>query len=323
MISKPLKLEYFIKTREISIVLFIVSFFIIIGLINPTFVHPKTINRIVLGGLILLFVTMGEILVIITGGIDISVGSILGLSAAIGGSLLNRGFSLPVVILVTLAVGIAAGSINGIVIGFGELPAILMTLGTMGIYRALMRIYTGGRWIQTIPRWYEDLESTTILGVSVFIWLTVAFIVLVFLFLRKARIGKYLYAVGDNQEGAILAGVPVKSAICLAYTLSGVLSAIGALIFVSQFGAVPNQTGTGLELRAIAAAVLGGVSLSGGVGSVFGAVLGALFMSAIDNSLVFLQVPGYWNNAIAGFILLLVLVADSQVRALSHSKRLY
>ncbi len=310
----------FLKSRELSIVVFIGIFFLIIGVINPAFVESGTLNRMVLGGLILLFITMGQMAVIVTGGIDISVGGILGLCAAIGGSLLNKGVGITETIIVTLFIGFVAGSINGIGIGLGGIPAILMTLGTMGVYRGVMMIYTGGRWIQTIPRWYQNLEDVKFLGLSIFIWLALVLIVFMYLFMKKSKAGKYLYAVGDNVEGAVLAGVPVKFVTYFAYVISGLLAAVASLIFVSQFGSVPNQTGVGMELRAIAAAVLGGISLTGGVGSVLGAVLGALFMTAIENSLVFLKVPGYWNNAIAGFILLLILVADSQVTALSKKK---
>lgn len=309
-----------LKSREAGIVIFILVFFLIIGAINPAFIQSSTINRMLLGSLILLFVTVGEMIVILTGGIDISVGGIVGLSAAIGGSLLNKGYSLETAIFASLMVGLFTGSINGLGIGFGEIPAILMTLGTMGVFRGLMMIYTKGRWIQTIPRWYQDLENITFIHVSIFLWFAIFLVLIIYLFLKKAKTGKYLYAVGDNKEGAILAGIPHKAVIYLAYVISGILSSIAALIFVSQFGSVPNQTGIGLELKAIAAAVLGGVSLSGGVGNVIGAALGAVFLTAIDNSLVFLKVPGYWNNAIAGFILLLILVANSQITLITKKK---
>ena len=176
-----------------------------------------------------------------------------------------------------------------------------MTLGMLGIIRGTMLIFTGGKWIEDIPNDFKQLSSIIILGLPITVWFVLIILLLLYFFLRKVPLGRYFYAVGDNEDGARLIGIPVNKVKIYAFMISGISAALAGCIFVMNIGFVPNQTGTGLELQVIAAAVLGGIHLKGGTGSLFGAALGALFLETISSSLVFLKIPAFWNNAISGF----------------------
>jgi AI-2 transport system permease protein len=159
------------------------------------------------------------------------------------------------------------------------------------------------------------------LGVSAFAWTTAVIAIAVALLLRRVKQARFFYAVGDNENGAFLLGVPVRKTILAAYAISGLFAGIASVIFVAQIGFVPMQTGNGLELRAIAASVLGGVNLAGGVGTPFSGVVGGLFLTVIDSVLIFLKVPAFWNNAIAGAILLIVVLVDYRIRLSLDTKQ--
>jgi AI-2 transport system permease protein len=285
-----------------------------VGFVNPNFLKPTSLMFVVNSSLVLVLVTVGEIFVLLTRGIDVSVGAILGISAVVLGTVLVSGGSLLSAILSALVTGAVAGSINGIGVAYFRVPPIIMTLGTLGVYRGLMRVITEGSWIENIPTNIKNLASAEFMGVRVFIYFVFIVVVLVAILLKRIRIARYFYTVGDNEDGAYLMGVPVKLTIFLSYVFAGFFAGLASIIFVAQIAFVPMQAGQGLELRAIASCVLGGVSLSGGVGTPYGALLGGLFLTVIDSVLVYLKLPSHWNNAVAGLILLAVVVLDYRIR---------
>lgn len=303
-----------LQVRELSIILLMLLFFLFVGSINRDFTSVDSIIVLVSGSIILLVLAVGQSFVLLTSHIDVSVGSIMGLCAAVGGTLLVNGTSLTAVILSVIGIGALCGLINGFGIAQLKIPAIIMTLGTLGILRGVMLIYTGGMWIESIPSYYKMYAVTDFLGLPYPIWIGIIICLVAYRFLNKTKFGRYFYAVGDNLEGARLVGLPVKTVEVLAFVFSGISAAIAALIFIMNIGFVPNQTGNGIELQVIAAAVLGGVSLSGGVGTVLGAALGAIFFTVINNSLVYMKIPAYWNNAISGLLLLLIVISDTKVQ---------
>ncbi|MED1372469.1 sugar ABC transporter permease, partial [Bacillus paranthracis] len=203
-----------------------------------------------------------------------------------------------------------------------RVPAIIMTLGMLGIIRGAMLIFTGGKWIEDIPHDFKQLSSIVILGLPITVWFVLIILLLLYFFLRKVPFGRYFYAVGDNEDGARLIGIPVNKVKICAFIISGISAALAGCIFVMNIGFIPNQTGTGLELQVIAAAVLGGIHLKGGTGSLFGAALGALFLETISSSLVFLKIPAFWNNAISGFLLLLIVILDSVMKKWKAERRM-
>ncbi|MEH7459980.1 sugar ABC transporter permease, partial [Bacillus sp. JJ1127] len=249
-------------------------------------------------------------------------GSIMGLSAAICGMFLTNGNSILISIIVAILFGAVIGMINGIGVTKFRVPAIIMTLGMLGIIRGTMLIYTGGKWIEDIPNNYKRISAVTILGFPITVWIVFGILLLLYIFLTKAPFGRYFYAAGDNEDGARLIGIPVDKVKIYAFIISGISAGVAGCLFVMNIGFVPNQTGTGIELQVIAAAVLGGIHLKGGTGSIFGAALGAIFLEVISSSLVFLKIPAFWNSAISGFLLLLIIILDSILKKWKEMRHL-
>ncbi|TPV79884.1 autoinducer 2 ABC transporter permease LsrC, partial [Klebsiella pneumoniae] len=236
--------------------------------------------------------------------IDVSVGSTVGLCAIAVGVALNNGYGLATAIAFALAIGALAGAFNGLLVVGLRIPAIVATLGTLGLYRGVMLLWTGGKWIEGLPDSLKSLSEPAFLGVSPLGWLVLALLV------------------GDNLAAARQLGVAVNRTRMLAFTLNGMLAACAGIVFAAQIGFVPNQTGSGLEMKAIAACVLGGISLLGGTGTLLGAFLGAFFLTQIDTVLVLFRLPAWWNDFIAGLVLLGVLVLDGRLRqALARHQR--
>ncbi|MFD1357882.1 sugar ABC transporter permease [Fictibacillus halophilus] len=303
-----------LKARELSIVILMIAYILLVGAINPDFISGDSISLLVKASVILIVMAIGQSFVLLTSNIDVSVGSIMGLSAAVCGGFLTNGNSLWVVVPVVILIGTGIGLINGIGVSFFRIPSIIMTLGMLGVVRGCMLLYTKGMWIEDIPNYYKKLSSLKFIGITLPVWITLFLLILTHILLKKTRIGHYFYAVGDNVEGAKLVGIPVQKLTVLSFILSGASAAIAGMFFVMNIGFVPNQTGSGMELQVIAAAVLGGVSLSGGLGSILGAGIGALFFTIINSSLIFLKIPSYYNSAISGMLLLIIVVGDSKLQ---------
>ncbi|GAB0875146.1 hypothetical protein LL13F59_26100 [Escherichia coli] len=177
-----------------------------------------------------------------------------------------------------------------------------------------MLLWTGGKWIEGLPAELKELSAPLLFGVSAIGWLTIILVAFMAWLLAKTAFGRSFYATGDNLQGARQLGVRTEAIRIVAFSLNGCMAALAGIVFASQIGFIPNQTGTGLEMKAIAACVLGGISLLGGSGAIIGAVLGAWFLTQIDSVLVLLRIPAWWNDFIAGLVLLAVLVFDGRLR---------
>lgn len=204
--------------------------------------------------------------------------------------------------------------VNGVLVAWLKIPAIVATLGTLGLYRGIMLLWTGGKWIEGLPAELKQLSAPLLFGVSAIGWLTIILVAFMAWLLAKTAFGRSFYATGDNLQGARQLGVRTEVIRIVAFSLNGCMAALAGIVFASQIGFIPNQTGTGLEMKAIAACVLGGISLLGGSGAIIGAVLGAWFLTQIDSVLVLLRIPAWWNDFIAGLVLLAVLVFDGRLR---------
>ncbi len=302
------------NNRETSVALIILLLFVILGVVDPSYLSFETVKSIYNNSLILLVVAIGATLVMATRGLDVSIGSIMGLSAAIAGILMNANWGIAASIGIALLVGLLCGVFNGIMVAILRVPAIVATLGTLGLYRGLVHLATGGSWIEGLPEGFKALSKDWFLGLSPFAWLVLALLISIHAVLRYTAFGRSLFAVGDNREGARLLGIRVNQVQLTAYAVNGILAALAGIIFAAQIGFIPNTAGNGMEMRAIASSVLGGVSLLGGTGTVIGAGLGGYFMTSIDSVLVMLRLDAYWNDMIAGGILLVVLIADGKIR---------
>ncbi|EJS69785.1 MULTISPECIES: ABC transporter permease subunit [Bacillus] len=310
------------KMHETSIILLLLIYIAIVGMINPSFVQLNSLSLMMKSSVILVVLAIGQSFVLFTKNIDVSVGSIMGLSAAVCGMLLSDGYNAFLSITAAILLGAIIGFANGIGVAKFRVPAIIMTLGMLGVIRGAMLIFTGGKWIEDIPNDFKQLSSIVILGLPIIVWLVLIILLLLYFFLRKVPFGRYFYAVGDNEDGARLIGIPVNKVKIYAFIISGISAALAGCIFVLNIGFVPNQTGTGIELQVIAAAVLGGIHLKGGTGSIVGAALGAVFLEAISSSLVFLKIPAFWNNAISGFLLLVIVMLDSVMKKWKAERRM-
>jgi len=307
-------LSFIKNNRESTVLIAILILFLFISLADSNYFHIQTLTMVFSSAQVLILLAIGASMVMLTRNIDVSVGSTMGLSAVAVATALNAGFPLPIAVLIALCVGAACGFLNGVLVAIGKIPAIVATLGTLGLFRGLMLLWTGGKWIEGLPNSIKNLSSSDFLGISYFGWIIVLITAGFAFMLTKTHFGRNFYAVGDNLQGARQLGVKVDMTRIIAFTLNGTMAAMAGIVFTSQIGFVPNTTGNGLEMKAIAACVLGGVSLLGGVGTVIGAVLGAFFLTQIDSVLVLMRLPAWWNDFIAGLVLLSVLVFDGRLR---------
>ena len=308
-----------LKNRELSAFLAIVVLFAGLVALNPAYFSLQTLAMIFASAQILCLLALGATLVMLTRNIDVSVGSTVGLSAIATGVALNSGHGLMTAIAFALAIGALAGAFNGLLVVGLRIPAIVATLG---LYRGVMLLWTGGKWIEGLPNSLKALSEPAFVGISPLGWLVLALLLAGGWILSRTAFGRDFYAVGDNLAAARQLGVAVNRTRMLAFTLNGMLAACAGIVFAAQIGFVPNQTGSGLEMKAIAACVLGGISLLGGTGTLLGAFLGAFFLTQIDTVLVLFRLPAWWNDFIAGLVLLGVLVLDGRLRqALARHQR--
>lgn len=294
----------------------IITFFIIAvlflcgSLLSSHFLSVRNFLSILLQSSINSVIAMGEAFVIISGGIDLSVGSVLALSGVVIAQLLRSGAGELLAVSVGLSVGAACGCVNGFLIGRAKIAPFIATLGMLSIARGLALILTGGYTL------YGLTEKVKFLGTG-YLWLIpfpVILAVVIFLgayvFLTKLRWGLRIYAIGGNEEAARLSGVPVVKTKILVYLVSGLCAAIGGLILIARLNAAEPIAGQGYELNAIAACVIGGCSLAGGEGSVVGVLLGALIMGTLQNILNLLNVQAYYQQLIIGLVIIGAALSD-------------
>ncbi len=315
-----LEIKKILKAREITSLLFVVVMFLLVGLVNPSFLSPNNIFLILNGSVVFTTLAIGTAVVIMVGEIDVSIGATLGLSAAVSATLIRDGHPWWVAAVAAIGVGVAVGLFNGFGVTRIRIPSIIMTLGTNGIVRGLSYLYTNGKWVENVPPEFKSLSQLSVGKINLFYIAALTFTVLFYFFQERSRVGKCFKAVGDNENGATLVGIPVKKTKMIAFVLCGVLASVASLMFVSRVGLVTPTAGSGYEMKAIAACVLGGISLSGGVGSMIGAAIGAVIMSSISRLLVFLQLSSDYDNTITGILLIVIVVADQLLQMRSAEK---
>jgi ribose transport system permease protein len=255
-------------------------------------------------------IAAGELLVILTAGIDLSVGSLLALTGCVTAQLLVHGWPVPLAILVGLLVGAALGVFNGLLVARAKLPPFIVTLGMLGIARGVVLVLTDASTIQPLPPSFAALANGSVLGVPNLLWIFLVVVAVTAFVLRRTVFGRYVYAVGSNPESARLAGVPVNAVLVSVYALSGLLAAVGGVLFASRLSAGIPTGGTGYELNAIAACVIGGASLFGAKGGAFGAAAGALIVGTLNNGGNLLAVNAFYLEIIIGALILLAVFFD-------------
>ena len=255
-------------------------------------------------------IAVGQLLVILTAGIDLSVGSVLGLTGCITAELLVHGTGVPVAILGGLAAGAAIGVFNGVLVAHGKLPPFIVTLGMLGIARGVVLVLTDASTVQPLPESFGKIANGDFIGLPNLLWLFVAVVVATAFVLRRTVFGRYIYAVGSNPESARLAGVPVTRVLVSVYAIAGLLAAFAGILFTSRLNAGIPTGGTGYELNAIAACVIGGASLFGAKGGAYGAAAGALIVGTLNNGGNLLNINSFYLQIIIGALILIAVAFD-------------
>jgi rhamnose transport system permease protein len=306
--------------RETGILLMLVLFCIVVGSIEPRFLTANSLRVVLLIVPLMMIAAMGEMLVIVARHVDLSIGSTVGLSGILVGMMFRDHPEIAwwVGFIVAIGVGALLGLFNGVLVTLFRLPAIIVTLGTLNLYRGLTFIVSGSRQVdrQFIPPELIKMSQNEPFKEAPWI-VIIAFAValLTYWFADHTRIGRQVYALGSNPIAAPLRGIRANGVTMMVFTISGALAGLAGILYASRFGYVnPSNTGYGFEFTVIAAVVIGGVSINGGVGSVLGTVLGVLLLGAVSTALPLLGVSGYWQNAIYGAVIIIALLIDRSVR---------
>lgn len=310
------------RFREIGIIIFLLAVVGITLVFKPNFLRPINIRSILLWIPLLVIIASGEMMVIITRGIDVSVGSMLAFASIVVGMIFrdNPGFNIYVGVLIGILIGAVLGSINGLLIAWAKIPPIITTLGTLSVYRGFVFIVSGGRQIDPnhIPTPLIRWSQRGPFGFQWVPWVVIVAVVVALLaavFMKYSQRGRNIYAIGGNPEAAKLRGIPVQSTIFLVYMLTGAACGLAGILYASRFGFVnPGETGVGFELTVVAAAVVGGTNMFGGSGTVLGVFLGSLLLGTINVALSVLGVASTWQLAVYGFVILLAVMVDAIIQ---------
>ncbi|MFE7353314.1 ABC transporter permease [Streptomyces sp. NPDC057543] len=300
------------KVRELAVLAVLVVMLGATQIYNGEFLSEQGIKDLLLNATILALVATGQAVVVITRNVDLSVGSVLGISAFAAGNYLNGGGSPLVAVLLAGALGALFGLLNGALVSLGKVPALVVTLGTLYIIRGINSIWVGSRQVtaDALPKGFVGFGHDGIRAVPYLALLALVVLLAVGYYLRSYRSGRDLYALGSSPEAARLAGVPVRGRIMTAYVLCGALAGLAGALYLARFGNVDSATGNGYELTVVSAVVVGGVAFTGGSGSVYGAALGAVLLTSINSVLPAIGVSSVWVTAINGFLLLLAIAVD-------------
>ena len=319
------------QLREISLLLILGAVIYFFGNEIENYYSARMYNRIASEAALIAVVAVGQTLVILTRNVDLSVGSIVGFTAFFLGDLMskNQNIDLETAVAIALGVGATMGLINGLIVAYGGVPSIVVTLGTLAIYRGLLVEYSGSQSIQfrQLPDWLKTLPQEVLyeplgidlrpvyefLGVdlrpltAIAIGATIVFQII----LLYTVFGRRLYAIGSSPEAAELAGIPSRRMVMLAFVISGALAGLGGFMYLARIGTITTDAARGLELQVIAAVVVGGVNIFGGSGTVFGAFIGVALISTIELSLIRMDVNEFWKDALLGVFIMVAVLIDT------------
>lgn len=306
-----------LERREFGIFTFLVLLAATFSVTSANFATLANANTIALNASILIVVACAEAVVVLTRNFDLSVGSIVALASYLGLDMIRHYPAAgPIMFLAPVAIGGLCGAFNGLLVAIFRIPSVIATLGTLSIFRGIAYLYAGGSQInaQDLPQWVLGTASMRVGGVSLLV--LVAFLVVAALafLLRQLRIGRQIYAVGSNPEAAAFYGLNSRKVIFVAYVITGLVTGLGAFLFGTRAGYVVPYQAQGLELTALAAVVLGGVSVLGGSGTVVGAAIGAITLATLDNGLILLGGSEFTRQFVQGLAIVLAVVIDSVIQ---------
>ena len=295
--------------QELVVLGAIVLLFIAVGAYNPRFLSNTNINSIFAGNAYIAVAAIGMSMVIISGHIDVSVGSLIGVIATIAGTLAVSGYPIWVAWLVPILVAMAINTVVGALVAYTRIPSIVVTLGMLSILKGGLISATAGAWITDLPADFM-IAQVRIFGIPSPVYFMVALTVVAALFMRYTDFGRAIYAVGGNMDAARAAGLNPEQTVVGVFTLHGLFAGIAGLLFATQLQVIQSTVPPNLELTVITASVIGGVSILGGTGTVVGSTLAAILFATIGSALIFLNVSAYWLRAVLGLLILATVLAD-------------
>jgi rhamnose transport system permease protein len=310
--------DFVLRARTFGILGILALLVIVTSLIQPRFLSGSNIRFVLSESTLYVLVAIGETFVVLTRNVDLSVGSVVGLSAYVSANMFqsHHGIPIPVVFLVGLGIGLACGVVTGIITAIGRVPSLVVTLAMLYIIRGVDTIIVGSGQVvaNSLPNSFINIFHATVIGIPDLALATAVAVAIAAYYLRSYRSGRDLYAIGSDPDAARLAGIPIARRIFFAFVLSGAIAGLGGVVWATQYNTIDATAANGLELQIIAAVVVGGVAIFGGSGSVVGAALGALLLQTINVALNVLGVPSLWTEAISGFLLLVAITLDRGIQ---------
>lgn len=297
-------------TLYLGVVVIFLAFTVICAINGKNFLTLGNIQNIITQSAVISVVAIGASLVILTGGIDLSIGSIVGFVGIFGGILIKKGFPLVLVILFALLCGALIGAVTGYLVSYGKVPAFIVTLGSMQILRGITKLLTKGRPVAGFPDTLSRITALKIFGIPIMVFYVFIFYALIIFITSKTAFGRRIYAVGGNAMAAKLSGVKVNLVEILTYVIAGVTSAIGGILLLSRLSYADPNAGAGYEMDAIAAVVIGGIALSGGSGKVGNTLVGAIILGMLKCGLQVLNVDTYYQAIIVGIVIIVAVYID-------------
>ena len=302
-------LRRLLGSQEAVLLGVIIVLFVVVGAINPRFLAERNLESILLGNAYVAVAAIGMSMVIVSGNIDISVGSLIGVLATVSGSLAVAGAPIIVSWLVPIVISVLVMLVIGFMVAYLRIPSIVVTLGMLSILKGGLISATGGKWISDLPPGYH-LAQNELLGVPLPIYFMVGLTAGAAWWMRYSAAGRAIYAVGGNAEAARLSGISRERTLMMVFAIHGVFVGIAAILFATQLSIIQSTVPPNLELSIITASVVGGVSILGGTGTVIGSTLAAVLIAAIGSSLIFVGISPYWLRAVQGTLILLTVLAD-------------
>ena len=312
--------------RELGLLAFIIVLSVLVQFRNHSFLTLENINDLLTNTAILGILSVGMMMVIITRGIDLSIGATLALSGMVAALTVS---AVPTMSpFLAILVGTMVGLVCGVLIGFltskaGILP-IIATLGMMNVLRGSTFITSGGKWVSAnqMPKSFKSIATSSVLGINTLIFIAIIIFIVAYYFVNHTRTGRQIYAVGSNPESAKISGININRVLWMVYSVMGALAGLAGVLWVSKFASAQGDTAMGYEINVIAACVLGGVNIAGGSGKISGLVLGALLLGILNNALPLINVSPFWQQAIQGFIILAAIIINALVKRRVDRKNL-
>jgi rhamnose transport system permease protein len=306
------------KFRELGMLLTIILVSVFVQLRNPNFLTLENINDMLTNTAILSILAVGMMLVIVTRGIDLSIGATLALSGMISALTVSVHQNLHPVLAILLGtvVGILCGGVVGLLVSKCSVLPIIASLGMMNIYRGLTFMISGGKWVSSyqMPQSFKAIATGRVLGINTLVFIAIIIYVIFYYFVNYTRTGRQIYAIGSNPESARITGINIEKILFLVYVVMGALSGLAGVLWVSKFASAQGDTAMGYEMSVIAACVLGGVSMSGGSGKISGVIMGSVLLGILNNSLPLIKVSPFWQQAIQGVIILSAVIINTIVK---------